>query len=185
MLIIYLWFTSSNANVAPNRSITKGFMRLLTSQPPIASTSTTSSSAHLSSTSSHVSLHTSPPRAPTAKQLSSTSGLSASSSRGDSSVIPQRRPGSTEHTSVGADADVRNAPQNPIRYTFSSTGRRSMILVPIAVRNAPPLYHISWRDDFWILDSIITTVRRGGSEDGRLVGEFGCAVTLFLKETKC
>lgn len=78
-----------------------------------------------------------------------------------------------------------NAPQKPIRYTFSSTGRRSMILVPIAATNAQPLYHISWRDDFWILDSIITTVRRGGSEDGRLVGEFGYIATFYLKETKC
>ena len=78
----------------------------------------------------------------------------------------------TETASTGTGA--ANSPQGPNRFSFSSTGRRSMVLIPRAdAVETRPLYHVSWRDDFWCLDSIVTTVRRGATEDGQLVGEFG------------
>ncbi|KAI0795409.1 hypothetical protein C8Q75DRAFT_448615 [Abortiporus biennis] len=61
----------------------------------------------------------------------------------------------------------------PVLYTFSSISMNAMILVPPATHpDTSPVYHISWREDYFRPGSFITTIRRGGNENGRYVGEF-------------
>ncbi|TCD60693.1 hypothetical protein EIP91_009660 [Steccherinum ochraceum] len=62
-----------------------------------------------------------------------------------------------------------------VTYTFSPIGSSSMVLVPPSTainRDTRPLYHISWREDYWLAGNNITTIRRGGSENGQFVAEF-------------
>ena len=59
-----------------------------------------------------------------------------------------------------------------VRYTFSSLGHQSMLLMPpLDATNTQPLYHVSWREEFRASGTIVT-VRKGGSEDGECVGQF-------------
>lgn len=57
-------------------------------------------------------------------------------------------------------------------YSFSSLGHHAMLLLPETdIIDTRPLYHISWREEFWAPGTIVT-VRRGGSENGQRVGHF-------------
>ncbi|KAL4253111.1 hypothetical protein ABKN59_002174 [Abortiporus biennis] len=61
----------------------------------------------------------------------------------------------------------------PVMFSFSPISTNAMILVPPATYpDSRPLYHISWREDYFNPGSFITTIRRGGHEGGRYVGEF-------------
>ena len=62
----------------------------------------------------------------------------------------------------------------PIKYTVSSDGPYSMLLLPpVDAVDTRPLCRVSWREDFWSPGDIVTSVHDGGSDDGRLVGQFG------------
>ncbi|KII93161.1 hypothetical protein PLICRDRAFT_170944 [Plicaturopsis crispa FD-325 SS-3] len=62
----------------------------------------------------------------------------------------------------------------PLTYQFSPlAGTNSMILVPPAtVADTRPKYHISVSMNCFIPSSYITTIRRGGTENGEEVGDF-------------
>lgn len=48
-----------------------------------------------------------------------------------------------------------------------------MVLVPqSSYRDTRPIYHISWQEDYFLPGNFITTIRRGGSENGQFVAEF-------------
>ena len=82
-------------------------------------------------------------------------------------------PGSDHTSSVAAAVDTLRRAE-PIKYTLSSLGPYSMLLVPSADAAATrPLCHVSWREDFWSPGDLVTLVREGGSQEGQLVGEFG------------
>ena len=73
-----------------------------------------------------------------------------------------------------SNAKSENAPSNITRYTFLPSGTHSMVLIPsVEAEEVTPLYHISWREDFWSRGDFVTTIRKGDSEDGPLVGQFG------------
>ena len=62
----------------------------------------------------------------------------------------------------------------PIKYTVSSDGPYSMLLLPpVNAVDTRPLCRVSWREDFWSPGDIVTSVHDGGSDNRRLVGEFG------------
>ena len=85
-------------------------------------------------------------------------------------------PGSDHYTSVATAFDaLRLQLAQPIKYTLSSLDPYSMLLVPSAdeATATRPLCHVSWREDFWSPGDLVTIVHEGGSQDGRLVGEFG------------
>ncbi|KAL0959275.1 hypothetical protein HGRIS_014546 [Hohenbuehelia grisea] len=64
-------------------------------------------------------------------------------------------------------------PTHAVKYTFSPTGANTMILVPPEVEpDSRPKYHISVSMDCFIPSLYITTIRRGGTEDGEVVGDF-------------
>ncbi|KAH8097035.1 hypothetical protein BXZ70DRAFT_944003 [Cristinia sonorae] len=66
-------------------------------------------------------------------------------------------------------------PRNPpvITCTFDQISSHAMILVPpSSMMDTRPLYYISFKEDFFLPGNLITTIRRGGSENGKFVGEF-------------
>lgn len=44
---------------------------------------------------------------------------------------------------------------------------------PLTTSDTRPLYHISWRQDYFSPLSVVTTIRKGATEDGMFVAEFG------------
>ncbi|KAF5362486.1 hypothetical protein D9756_002712 [Leucocoprinus leucothites] len=68
---------------------------------------------------------------------------------------------------------VAKFPVTTVKYQFSNLGPNSMTLLP--PRDSPdprPVYHISVSMNCFVPFSYITTVRRGGQEDGQFVGDF-------------
>ena len=64
-------------------------------------------------------------------------------------------------------------PHETITYMFSPSGTNTMLLIPSSShRDTRPIYHISWREDYFMPGNMITTVRRGGSERGQFVAEY-------------
>lgn len=48
-----------------------------------------------------------------------------------------------------------------------------MVLVPLEANwDTVPLYHVSWRDDYFRPESIVTTIRKGANEDAPFLAEF-------------
>ena len=80
----------------------------------------------------------------------------------------------TIHHLQSTQRHLTSAPQTITRYQFSATGTHAMILISPDTSESHPIYHISWRADFWIPSLIITTIRRGPTEEGTFVAEFGC-----------
>ncbi|KAF9453603.1 hypothetical protein P691DRAFT_658346 [Macrolepiota fuliginosa MF-IS2] len=71
------------------------------------------------------------------------------------------------------DYRVARNPVQPVRYQFSNLGANSMILLPPA--DAPdtrPVYHITVSMNCFVPNCYITTIRRGGTEQGEYVGDF-------------
>ncbi|KAJ3511234.1 hypothetical protein NLJ89_g4213 [Agrocybe chaxingu] len=69
--------------------------------------------------------------------------------------------------------DVARTPDHPVTYTFSrlSVSNSSMLLVPPSdAADQQPLYHIAVGFDPFNPGSIITSVRKGGTENGEYVG---------------
>ncbi|KAJ3567545.1 hypothetical protein NP233_g6301 [Leucocoprinus birnbaumii] len=82
--------------------------------------------------------------------------------------------------------DIATAPTNPVKYQFSNIGSNSMVLLPPAdALNTQPLYHISVSLDCFVPFSYITTVVRGGSPNGEVVGDFetGSLVNPAIRES--
>ena len=153
-------------------------MEFIGHRSPSLSTSPTSSSATLDYTHSQGSPSTSWSRSPTGGSPGwSSSSIYLAHAPSDPNVVLQWPPPEQPPIPVPVETRVQapvRAPHMPLRYRFSSTGRRSMLVVPSAdAPNAQPLYNVAWRDDFWTRDAIVTSVRRGASENGQLVGEFG------------
>lgn len=64
-------------------------------------------------------------------------------------------------------------PSQPVTYHFSQVTDNTMLLIPSQESSSSrPVYHISWREDYFISGSMITTLRRGGTGDGQYVGMF-------------
>ncbi|KAK0452318.1 hypothetical protein EV421DRAFT_1730986 [Armillaria borealis] len=64
-------------------------------------------------------------------------------------------------------------PLEPVLYSFSTVSPTSMLLLPpLSAPDTRPRYHISVSTNCFTPSSYITTVRKGGSEGGELVGEF-------------
>jgi len=60
-----------------------------------------------------------------------------------------------------------------IRVTFSPAGKSSIVGHPDSISVTPtPLYHISWYEDYFLPGSFITTIHRGGNNQGSVVGNF-------------
>lgn len=51
-----------------------------------------------------------------------------------------------------------------------------LLLPPLSAPDTRPRYHISVSTNCFTPSSYITTVRKGGSEVGELVGEFECVI---------
>ncbi|KXN91272.1 hypothetical protein AN958_01407 [Leucoagaricus sp. SymC.cos] len=69
--------------------------------------------------------------------------------------------------------DVARLPVNTIRYNFSNIGPSCMLLLPSSESpDTRPVYHISVSMNCFAPCSSITTVTRGGTADGDLVGDF-------------
>jgi hypothetical protein len=77
-------------------------------------------------------------------------------------------------------------PATAVKYQFSQLSFNSMLLVPPpSSPDTRPLYHISVHLNCFMPFSFITSVRRGGNQDGEFVGEFELGVnahpaTLFM-----
>ncbi|KAL0959287.1 hypothetical protein HGRIS_014553 [Hohenbuehelia grisea] len=64
-------------------------------------------------------------------------------------------------------------PTHTVKYTFSPIGKDAMILVPPADEpDSRPKYHISVSMNCFVPSSFITTIRRGGTEEGEFVSDF-------------
>jgi hypothetical protein len=73
-------------------------------------------------------------------------------------------------------------PTVPVTYTFSPLGSDAMLLIPPPTAPDPrPKYRISVRINCFTPTSHITTIRRGDSEDGELVGDFEIGYTTNRK----
>ncbi|KAK0233643.1 hypothetical protein IW262DRAFT_1331664 [Armillaria fumosa] len=85
------------------------------------------------------------------------------------------------------DYVIAGTPTTNIVYSFSDIGDNAMILIPSP--NAPdtrPKYHISVRMNCFIPSSYITTIRRGATQEGAIVGDFEMGIadktaTLFIR----
>ncbi|TCD64079.1 hypothetical protein EIP91_004551 [Steccherinum ochraceum] len=72
-----------------------------------------------------------------------------------------------------SDSKVDPASIPTTTFTFLPAEPNAMVLVPPANAADPrPVYHISWSEDFFMPGNVVTQVRRGGSHNGPLVGEF-------------
>lgn len=61
----------------------------------------------------------------------------------------------------------------PTTYTFSTLSFNSMLLLPPSdAIDTRPLYHVSVAHNCFMPLSYITTVRKGGTENGEFVGDF-------------
>lgn len=57
-----------------------------------------------------------------------------------------------------------------------------MVLLPsLTAEDSRPLYHISWRQDYFSPLSVVTTIRKGATGDGAFVAEFGYVYVWHLK----
>ncbi|PBL00572.1 hypothetical protein ARMGADRAFT_1159894 [Armillaria gallica] len=82
---------------------------------------------------------------------------------------------------------IAGMPTTNVVYSFSDIGDNAMILIPSA--NSPdtrPKYHISVRMNCFIPSSYITTIRRGATQEGAMVGDFEMGIadktaTLFIR----
>ncbi|KAJ3794111.1 hypothetical protein GGU11DRAFT_797396 [Lentinula aff. detonsa] len=70
-------------------------------------------------------------------------------------------------------------PEYSITYTFSTVSANSMLLLPpSASPETRPRYHISVSQNCFTPMSWITTVRRGSSPDGEILGEFEMGILM-------
>ncbi|KAL6302443.1 hypothetical protein BKA93DRAFT_393865 [Sparassis latifolia] len=65
---------------------------------------------------------------------------------------------------------------NPVVYTFAQNSFNSMML-SADPQQSPLCYHVSVQMNCFIPSSYITTVRRGNSEDGEMVGSFEMGIS--------
>jgi hypothetical protein len=72
------------------------------------------------------------------------------------------------------------APTRVLEYTFSPCGPNAMILVPPAdAADTRPLFHVSHSLNMFNPPNGCTTLRRGGSAETAIVGEFECVAPRF------
>ncbi|KAL1739727.1 hypothetical protein HDZ31DRAFT_68647 [Schizophyllum fasciatum] len=89
-----------------------------------------------------------------------------------------------------AYVDARR-PTEPITYVFTPSGANAMLLLPPAdSADTRPLYHISVAMNVFVPTSFITTIRRGGTEEGPIVGDFEMGIsnkasTVFIRNQEC
>ncbi|KAI4528300.1 hypothetical protein K523DRAFT_367866 [Schizophyllum commune Tattone D] len=89
-----------------------------------------------------------------------------------------------------AYVDARR-PTEPITYVFTPSGANAMLLLPPSqAADSRPLYHISVAMNVFVPTSFITTVRRGGTEEGPIVGDFEMGIsnkasTVFIRNREC
>lgn len=94
------------------------------------------------------------------------------------------------HEDPPAYVDARR-PTTPVTYVFSPLGGNAMTLLPpVDSADTRPLYNISVAMNVFVPTSYITTVRRGGSEDGPIVGDFEMGIsnkasTVFIRDKEC
>ncbi|KAK0465590.1 uncharacterized protein EV420DRAFT_968344 [Desarmillaria tabescens] len=82
---------------------------------------------------------------------------------------------------------IARTPTTNIVYSFSHIGDNAMILIPpYDAPDTRPKYHISVRLNCFIPSSYITTIRRGATQEGAIVGDFEMGIsdktaTLFIR----
>lgn len=77
---------------------------------------------------------------------------------------------------------IASQPVQPVLYSFSTVSPTSMLLLPpLSASDSRPRYHISVSTNCFTPSSYITTIRKGTSESGELVGEFEMGLTSKLK----
>jgi len=81
--------------------------------------------------------------------------------------------------SLRSSLPYQPAPQLPeedpslIRIIFSPLDNGAMVVLPSSTLvSSTPLFHISWYEDYFLPGSFITTIRRGGNDQGPVVGRF-------------
>ncbi|KAJ3547060.1 hypothetical protein NM688_g5443 [Phlebia brevispora] len=109
------------------------------------------------------------------------------SSPSSSSSVPVVPPAVGPGPVLSYQPSVQYADLQPsaVRYKFSHLGPLTMVLVPpSSALDTRPLYHISWRPDYFNTVSVVTTIRKGANESGSFVAEFGLGAVRFGAEAE-
>jgi hypothetical protein len=100
----------------------------------------------------------------------------------DTLVDPGRMRSSLNTPSYNSDLQRNRNDLPEVRgpFTFSPFGTNTMLLLPHPLSpNSRPLYHISVSNDFFRPHIYITTIRRGGSDQGEIVAEIKSSLPHF------
>ncbi|KAK0208771.1 hypothetical protein DFS33DRAFT_472994 [Desarmillaria ectypa] len=165
------------------------------SRPSMSNLDSSSSSPHLLPNPTPIVLGWSPPTLPDADvQLRdpyaprNVTPTSSCSQPPDSTSTPAQSSHTLEPVGRSPGYVVAGTPTTNIVYSFSHIGDNAMILIP--PHDAPdtrPKYHISVRLNCFIPSSYITTIRRGATQEGAMVGDFEMGIadktaTLFIRD---
>lgn len=101
----------------------------------------------------------------------------------------QRANDTNSNSQASVEASATSSSTAPVRYTFSRISDNSMILVPppsAPAAESHPLYHISVTQNLFNPFSYVTTIHRGGTENGEFVAEFEHGIaqapaTIYMK----